>query len=106
MALKYIINDGKLIMGNCEYHAELHGKNLDKKKTIGGGRYYFKEELYGKVVFFYGKSDEFGVVTKEQFEAALKNSYLGARMKNHEKIFTNGELGDAIKVWEEKKIKP
>lgn len=96
MARKFIINDGIIIMGNVEYHNELHGKNRDSSKTIGGGRWQW--DKVQKKVYFYGKSKEFNGVRKEAFIEALSNSFLSAHFENHQLVFSYEEhFSDVIK---------
>lgn len=64
---KFVINDGDLILGHVEFHKELI-KGRDKNKTIGGGRWYVDTNI----IYFYGRSVDFGRVTKEEFDAAFK----------------------------------
>lgn len=70
MAHKFIINDGWLILGDVEFHGELISKGRDKDKTVGGGWWYVDRER--NVIFFYGKSIDFGRVSKKDFDDAFK----------------------------------
>ena len=92
MSLKYIINNGEIIMGNVEFHRELHGSHKDKSKTIGGGKLYWDKEV--KKVYFYGVSLDFGAVTKDQFIEAWGISLIPPSIKECEIYFTNGKLTD------------
>lgn len=73
MAQKFVINDGRLILGQVEMHEELI-RGLDYGKTVGGGRWQVDKET--NTVYFYGSSVDFGKVTKEQFEDAYKQPSL------------------------------
>ena len=66
MARKWIINDGDLIIGDVEMHDE----KRDRNKTLGGGYWYFDRSK--NVIFFWGKSIDFGQVSKDVFDAAFK----------------------------------
>ncbi len=70
---KFIINDGDLIMGQVEFHAQLV-KDRDEHKTIGGGRWEVDHET--NTIYFFGESTDFGKVTKEEFDAANKQPSL------------------------------
>lgn len=71
MAQKFVINDNCLILGNVELHVDLV-KNRDSSKTTGGGRWYYDK---GKnTMYFWGKSMEFGQVTREEFDKAFKQA--------------------------------
>lgn len=87
MALKYIINNGQLRMGKVELHAELHGSQTDKSKTIGGGRFLWDKEA--NKVYFYDASFDFGSVTKKQFQEAWNNSLIFPAIADCEIYFTN-----------------
>lgn len=73
-AQKFIINDGCLIMGQVEIHKDLV-QGRDEGKTIGGGRWHI-DDLNPNIIYFYGSSIDFGKVTREQFDAAYKQSSL------------------------------
>jgi len=70
MAHKWIINDEDLILGDVEFHEELVCKGRDRNKTIGGGRWHFDRKA--NIIYFWGKSIDFGQVTEEQFEFSYK----------------------------------
>lgn len=98
MALKFIINNNKIILGDVIYHLELVTEGLKKEETIGGGRYLVYPELYGDIVFFYGSSFEFGKLNKEQFDLALTNSQLLPEWKDYKIIFSEKEsFSDVLK---------
>jgi hypothetical protein len=69
MAQKFVIHDEYLILGNVELHADLV-KGKDSSKTVGGGRWYYDKSK--NTMYFWGKSIEFGQVTREEFDAAFK----------------------------------
>jgi len=71
MAKKFVINDGDLIIGHVELHEDLV-KGMDRNKTIGGGYWYFDREK--NIVYFYGKSLDFGTVSEDELRAAFKQS--------------------------------
>lgn len=70
MARKWIINDEDLILGNVEFHEDLIGNDREKNKTLGGGRWH--ADRVNKIIYFWGKSVDFGQVTKKQFEDSFK----------------------------------
>lgn len=85
MARKWIINDNEIIVGNVELHLELHE---DNSKTIGGG--YWNWLRREKKFYFFGASQDFGQVTREQFEAALKESpFLSQHIRDCEIFFSS-----------------
>lgn len=97
MAHKFVINNGYLILGDVEIHEQLV-KGMDKSKTIGGGRWHFDKAI--NTIYFYGKSIDFGKVTKEQFETALKSQSL----QRHTIVFSDKEyFKDVEKEQETKK---
>lgn len=96
-AKKFVINDGFLILGQVEFHEDLV-KNMDRSKTIGGGRWHFDED--DNTIYFYGDSTDFGSVTKEQFDAAFKQPSLSrVNIVFSDKMF----LSDVMKEINEKK---
>lgn len=64
MPKKFVINDGRLVMGEVRYHNELCS---DNGKTTGGCWQIIENKLY-----FYGFSLEFGGVTKEDVLKATR----------------------------------
>lgn len=70
MARKWVINDDWLILGDVEFHEDLLSGDRKQRNTAGGGRWHVDRER--KVIFFYGKSIDFGQATKEEFEHAFK----------------------------------
>jgi len=88
---KFIIKNNDLILGHVEYHRQL----VDEKeiyKIIGGGRWEYNPEDYGDVIFFFGKSADFGPVSKFQFETAweaAKTKPEFAKFVNSKVIFSN-----------------
>ena len=69
MAQKFVINNGKLVLGNVDLHRNLILNNNNKNNIIGGG-YWFHSFEYD-IIYFYSDSTEFGAVTKEEFYQAL-----------------------------------
>lgn len=67
---KWIINDGNLIIGNVEIHDELHSGKMDRNKTIGGGKWLIDKK--NNIMYFFGRSIDYGQVTKEEFEKSHK----------------------------------
>ena len=82
MARKFVINDGDLILGQVELHEDLV-KHRDRSKTVGGGYWYNHRET--KTIYFYGKSIDFGQVTKEQFD----NSFKQPSVEDSNVVFTH-----------------
>lgn len=72
MAKKFIINDDDLIIGNVEFHKELLCKTRERNKTVGGGKWNFDREK--NIIYFWGKSTDFGQVTRKQFEDSFKQT--------------------------------
>jgi len=71
MAQKWIINDDDLILSNdVEFHEQLLTGDRKKKSTAGGGLWYNDRER--GVIFFWGRSVDFGQVTEKQFDYAFK----------------------------------
>lgn len=105
MARKFIINNGEVVMGGgVEYHIELLGKSRKKELTTGGGRFEIDEKSYGKVIFFYGTSDEFKSATREQFFKAWENSINPARFDDYEIFFSEKEyFSDALAEYKKSK---
>jgi len=85
MAQKFIINDGILFVGDVVLHKELC-KNRDANKTSGGG--YWHIDRSTRTIYFYGSSFDFGQVTQEQFDAAIKSEFI-ERMNI---VFTTEEM--------------
>ena len=79
---KFVIHNGVLIMGQVEFHKDLV-KNMDKTKVIGGGKWHCDNE--NNTIYFYGESNQFGQVTKEEFDNAFKHSSVLKRKL----VFTN-----------------
>lgn len=93
---KWVINDGKLIIGDVQYHKQLLNGSLDTSKTIGGG--YLHRNIPNNTFYFYGSSEDFGKVTKEQFQKALKCSKLSCKFIGTNIVFSEQEfLFDALK---------
>lgn len=84
MARKWIINDGDLILGNVEMHEDLLGSDRERKETVGGGRWHV--DLIKDVIYFWGKSIDFGQVTEKQFEDAFKQP----SVEKMEIVFSHG----------------
>lgn len=70
MARKFIIQDDFLKVGNVEMHFELKSKQSDKP-VIGGGYWYVDKDR--TTIYFYGKSIDFGKVTKEDLRHVKTN---------------------------------
>jgi len=78
MARKFIICNGELIIGNVKFHDDLLGTERERNKTddekskvIGGGFWHYNKPK--NITYFWGRSQEFGRVTDEQFNSALKH---------------------------------
>lgn len=89
MAQKFIINSGKIIMGDVEYHADLLAKE-EHRLTVGGGYFYFHTRH--AVLFFYGSSSEFGYCTQEKFDEAIKNFEMPVKYKGYKTFFSDWDL--------------
>lgn len=96
LAKKYIITaDKDLIMGEVELHENLIENN---KKIIGGGRWrndYDNEN----VIRFYGKSDVYGAVSKEELQEAILKD-IAPQIINGKKLYFSKEeyMSDAIRL--------
>jgi hypothetical protein len=89
MAQKFIIIDDQVIMGTVEFHRELVGDYHIKQglKVIGGGSWHFDEE--NNILYFYGRSDDYGAVTAETFTKALKESLISPTLEEAQIKFSN-----------------
>jgi hypothetical protein len=88
MAKKFIINDGRIIIGDVEFHAELL---RDHSKTIGGGHWFY--DHLSDTMYLYGFSTEFGGVTPDQIQDAWSYSLEGRKVVYSMAI----KLEDALK---------
>ena len=70
MAKKWIINDGDLIIGDAEFHEDLIPTGRKRSNTVGGGRWHF--DKVKNIIYFWGKSGDFGQATKKQFDDSFK----------------------------------
>lgn len=68
MARKWIIEEGLLKLGNVTLHRDLC---KDPQKVEGGG--YWEYNQAQSKMFFYGKSEDFGQVTQQQWRDADKS---------------------------------
>lgn len=91
MAQKFIINDNVLIIGHVDLHEQLLRGGLERNKTVGGG--YWCKDYKTNTFYFYGKSIDFGSVTKEQFDAAIKSGVVQAASKI---VFSDEDSLDAV----------
>jgi hypothetical protein len=89
MAKKFVINDGVLILGDVELHEDLV-KHRNKSKTIGGGRWFYDRDI--NTIYFYGKSIDFGSVTRQELDAAWKQPFV----ENAIIVFSEKELFDDV----------
>ena len=60
---KFVIVDDEIIIGRVEFHADLH------YGPIGGGWWFFDSEE--NTMYLYGKSVQFGPVSKKQVDNAV-----------------------------------
>lgn len=67
---KFIIEDGYIKLGDVEMHKYLA---FDKTKVISGG-FWSNQFEPERILFFWGKSADFGRVTEEQLIEARINS--------------------------------
>ena len=95
---KFIIIDNELIMALVEFHNQLIPKSKTDIKPTGGGRWEWDKKLYDNKIFFFGSSQEFGKVTKEQLLSAWNNSLISISLEDCEIIFSEKEyFGDVLK---------
>jgi hypothetical protein len=66
---KWIINDGRLIIGRVEFHRDFM---KDNSKTIGGGWWYHDTE--NNTMYLYGASTDFGAVMEDDARKAWDES--------------------------------
>ncbi len=67
MPQKFIINDGKLLLGDVQYHTSLA---RDHSKTKGGGWWHIVAAT--KTLLLYGSSTEFGHCNYEDVQMSQK----------------------------------
>lgn len=84
MAKKFIICDAGIVMGNVGYHFELARGQYN---VVGGGRWEFDEA--NKILFLYSSSIDYGHVSKEEVEKAIKESKISDRYKNCRVLFSH-----------------
>jgi len=89
MAKKFVINDGMLILGDVELHRELV-KCRDRSKTVGGGKWFYDRDI--NTIYFYGESIDFGSITKQQLDEAIKQPSVEDAII----IFSEKELFDDV----------
>jgi len=93
MNQKFIIIEGRFVMGRVEMHKDLVYDSSEK--PIGGGWWHISNDR--TKAYFYASSLDFGVVTREQFIEALNNSYIPGGICEMEIYFsTENSLSDVI----------
>jgi|GEM_PF-4304629 len=65
MAKKFVVNAGRVILGEVEYHS---GLLRDHTETVGGGLWHYDHET--KTLLLYGSSTDFGSVSQSVLESA------------------------------------
>lgn len=71
----WIINNGRIFIGENETHSDFLRDNTD---TIGGGQWHF--DTNKNLLYCFGASDEFGVVDREDFWEAEWPPYINRRL--------------------------
>ncbi len=70
MARKFIIQDNTLKVGNVVMHEDLKNEQSNEP-VLGGGYWYIDREK--NILYLYGKSIDFGRVTKKEIIEVRKN---------------------------------
>lgn len=97
MARKWVINDGWLILGDVEFHEDLLTGDRKERETAGGGRWHVDRER--GVIFFWGKSVDFGQATKKDFDDAFKQP----SVEHNETFFSlKTDFEEVLKEYDEK----
>lgn len=73
MAKKFVIAKNMLIIGNVELHFQLVPK--DEHHQIAGGGYWYRS-VEKNQIYFYGKSQDFGRISFEEFDKAIKPEWV------------------------------
>jgi hypothetical protein len=95
MTRKWIINDDDLILGDVEFHEDLLTGDRKQKNTVGGGRWHIDTER--DIIFFWGKSIDFGQATKKEFDYAFKQP----SVEHYETFFSlKTDFNDVLKEYE------
>jgi len=92
MAKKFIVFKDEdfgyeVALGHVQYHIELVPSSKKREDVVGGGLWHHDSGT--KTMFFWGVSTEFGQATKEQFDTAMKNGYIGIRLEDMNVIFSD-----------------
>lgn len=67
---KFIIEDGRLVIGRVTYHYELIFDRADKTKVKGGG--WWKKNKILNMIIFYADSDDFGKATLDDVKKCVE----------------------------------
>ncbi len=87
---KFIIIENEVIMGLVEFHSELIPNTMKSYKPTGGGIWEYNPVKFPNKLFIFGRSIDYGSVTKEQFIEAWQNSsWLHPFLENCEIIFSD-----------------
>lgn len=97
MYKKFIISNGTLRKGLVDFHRQLLSTNT-KNDVLGGGWFHYDKTTEN--IYFYGSSDEFGSVTKEQLIEALENTLLSRREEAFKYYFSTDSKLDFNKFEE------
>lgn len=100
---KFIVINDTVIFGLVELHSDLIPESYNIK-PIGGGMWEYNETKFPNKIFFFGKSHDFGRVSKEVFIKAWQDTYVGARLEKCEVIFSTKEYFSEVLI--ENNIKP
>lgn len=86
MAKKFIINKDRVVMSaSVDFHRELSSNH---STTKGGGYWYALDSV--KKLFFYDKSEEFGVYTQEDLKECFDDSLFSPKFQDYELISLPG----------------
>jgi hypothetical protein len=96
MAKKWIINKNSdrtrydFRIGNVEFHRELAEREIEN--VIGGGHWHLDKE--NKILYLYGKSEDFGRISIEQLRDAKQNAFYSPRLEDFKWIFSDSDWLD------------
>jgi hypothetical protein len=96
---KYIIEDGRLILGKVIFHKELVN---DIAKVTGGGWFYFMSK--DNTFLLYSSSHDFGQATLEQVKSAVDNKFCDAacgrlgRYSDYKFVYSNSSELEQAKI--------
>lgn len=97
---KFVIYDGKLLLGRINFHKDLLPEGYDKSLVKGGG--LFDYDLDAEIIYFYGESHDFGPFDAELVMNVPFEAREGRWFKDFKRTLNKDELLEiARKVAEE-----